>query len=220
MDLTRDLGTFTECLVLCHSLCRSDRPTPEVVKFFFLLVQEYELEDVKRALMHHASTSPYPPKPSDVLDFLKGNQEDRALTAWHKVKTAIRRFGHTNSVRFDDPAIHWCLDRMGGWEKLCSTMLESEEPFREKDFIALYRMGERNATWNNVPKSLKGYHERNNLSAGFEQWIPPAIDAATGKPIGDVPALGSGETALKEAVNFDGLVSRFRVIDGGKDDTK
>jgi hypothetical protein len=174
-----DYPEFVKCLGLCYELVGGQKPTPEAVKFFFGLVQEFELQDVKAALQHHAKNSPYAPKPSDIAECLRGTVDDRAMLAWNAVKTAMLRRCSSDSVRFDDPVIHWAIDRMGGWTALFNT-LEYERVALERSFVSLYKQGSRFATWANVPPYLPGTCEISMRANGFDSIRPP-IDAVTGK---------------------------------------
>lgn len=173
-----DYPEFVKCLGLCYELVSAQKPTPEAVKFFFALVQEFDLSDVKAALQSHAKNSPYAPKPSDIAECLRGTVDDRAMLAWNAVKTAMTRRCSSDSVRFDDPVIHWAIDRMGGWTALFAT-LEYERVAFERSFVSLYRQGARVATWGNVPPYLPGTCEMSMRANGFN--VFPPIDAVSGK---------------------------------------
>ncbi len=143
----------------------------------FAVLQEYPLEAVKAAIHRHLRESPFMPKPADVVRYVEGTADDRGAMAWGHVVRAIRQHGHYESVRFDDPAIHYAIDRMGGWRKLCG-MLEDELPFREKDFREHYRRGEQ-ATWRDVPSRFVGEIELHNTQQGWDGLFPATVEIAT-----------------------------------------
>lgn len=166
--------------------------SPLGLKTAFIVLQAHSIEDVKRAIHATLRESPYMPKPYDIIKYLEGTAEDRGALAWWHVLRAIRKYGHYESVTFDDPAIHYAIDRMGGWQKVCN-ILEEELPFREKDFIKLYARGERSADWDSVPKRFPGFHEINNSQRGWE--VPETMYIQTKK--GPQAKLKSGKVEVE-----------------------
>lgn len=143
--------------------------SPLGLRTAFSILKDYPLEAVKAAIQQHLRESPFMPKPADVVKYLEGTAEDRGSLAWWHVVRAIRQHGHYESVRFDDPVIHYAIDRMGGWQNVCN-ILEEELPFRERDFVKLYARGEKAADWDNVAKRFIGAIEANNVRQG---WAAP-----------------------------------------------
>ena len=147
------------------------------LKLFFDVLRPYSFEEVSNALYATLRQSPFMPKPSDVVRYIEGTAEDRGREAWHAVLQAMRKHGAYASVRFDDPAIHFAIERMGGWQKLC-LMPEDELPFRERDFIGHYKRGER-AGWDMVPKHFIGIIEQQNTQNGWMDAIPDTVEIST-----------------------------------------
>ena len=79
------------------------------------------------------------PKPAELLEFVNGDTGDRSLLAWEKVRKAIVSVGAYQSVRFDDPAIHSCIELMGGWPELCATRV-TELKWKQKEFETAYKV--------------------------------------------------------------------------------
>jgi hypothetical protein len=65
--------------------------------------------------------------------------ENQALEAWNLVYSNLNSY---NSPVFKDSSISEAIRKMGGWSNLC-LMLETEEPFKRKDFVELYSMMKR-----------------------------------------------------------------------------
>jgi hypothetical protein len=193
MDAKKDLNEFAQCLGLCFDLCKVEKPSAAATRFFFMLVQEFDLADVKAAMQHHAKNSPYAPKPCDVVEFLRGSVEDRAMLAWNTVKSAMRRRCSSDSVRFDDPAIHWVVMRMGGWPAMFDVG-EYEHVAQERSFRALYEQGERGAAWENVPPYLMGTCEISMRANRMLDSIRPPIDADAAA-LSTLKVLEGGKTA-------------------------
>lgn len=162
-----DYAEFVAIMGAAAEMLNQPKLTPLGLEMAFVVLQDHSIEDVKRAIYATLRESPCIPTPSDIIRHLEGTAEDRGSLAWWHVVRAIRKYGHYESVAFDDPAIHYAIDRMGGWQKVCN-ILEEELPFREREFIKLYARGERCADWDSVPKRFLGFHEINNIQGGWE----------------------------------------------------
>ncbi len=100
----------------------------------------FEWEDVENALqahIHNPDTRQFFPKPLDIVRFIEGSGETKALRAWTIVQKAICRVGVYQSLAFDDALIHAVIEDMGGWVHLCSMTLE-DAPFRALEFQKRY----------------------------------------------------------------------------------
>ncbi len=53
--------------------------------------------------MQNAEAGQFPPKPADLIRFLDGTGESRAMGAWSLVERTLRRIGPYQSLVFDDP---------------------------------------------------------------------------------------------------------------------
>jgi len=170
----KDFKKFMALLALVADTYSQPRLSEDAVKLYFKVLSDYSLDEVSQAIMEHIKQSPYMPKPADVIRILDGTVEDRASEAWYHVLKAIQQYGHYESVQFDNPAIHYAIERMGGWQKLCQ-LTEEELPFRERDFIKHYIRGERMATWDKVPLRFMGKHEQDNVFNGWDDMIPDTV---------------------------------------------
>ena len=86
--------------------------------------QGFDLEQVSKALSAHAMDAErgvFAPKVADIVRVLSGTHTDRAQLAWGKVLEAMGAVGAYTDVIFDDPAIHACVEDLGGWPKVCRT---------------------------------------------------------------------------------------------------
>lgn len=195
----RDKAEFAACLKVAADLYGRPPLSGEALKMFFLLLQKFSLAQVKAALQGHMASSPYMPKPCDVIQRIEGRPEDRAAAAWALVLKAVSRFGHDTSVRFPSPAIHYALGQMGGWARFCMRLVDAELPFRAKDFAQFFAMGERCATWDGasgtvkVPAYLAGSCELSNRTNGYA--LPVKVyDAETGEALeGQALPTGAGK---------------------------
>lgn len=170
----KDFKKFMALLALIADTYSQSRLSEDAVKLYFKVLSDYSLDEVSQAMMEHLKRSPYMPKPADIIRILEGTAEDRASEAWYCVLKAIQQYGYYESVQFDNPAIHYAIERMGGWQKLCQ-LTEEELPFRERDFIKHYVRGERMASWDKVPLRFMGKHEQDNVFNGWDDMIPDTV---------------------------------------------
>ena len=170
----KDFKKFMALLALVADTYSQPRLSEDAVKLYFKVLSDYSLDEVSQAIMEHIKQSPYMPKPADIIRIIEGTAEDRASEAWYHVLKAIQQYGHYESVQFDNPAIHYAIERMGGWQKLCQ-LTEEELPFRERDFIKHYIRGERMASWDKVPLRFMGKHEQDNVFNGWDDMIPDTV---------------------------------------------
>ena len=148
--------------------------TPLGLRTMFAVLQRYPIEAVEAAIQKHMEESPYMPKPCDIIKNIEGTAEERALMAWRHVLRAITKYGRYQSIKFDDPVIHYAIDYMGGWHRICQ-IFEEELPFREKDFVKHYIHGERIANWSNVPEYFVGEHEIRNTRSDHSEAAPKFV---------------------------------------------
>jgi hypothetical protein len=96
-------------------------------QLFWNACQNFELEQVERALNAHAMDAEkgvYAPKVADIVRVLAGTVTDRAALAWGKTLEALSSVGAYSDVVFDDPAIHAAIEDCGGWVKMCRSQSE------------------------------------------------------------------------------------------------
>lgn len=159
-----------------------------LVTVMFEELAQYDLEDIRSAVGAHVRSEKFFPALADIVQRIEGRPEDRAAAAWALVLRAISRFGHDTSVRFPSPAIHYALNQMGGWAKLCMRLTDAELPFRARDFAQFFAMGERCASWDGangtvkVPAYLAGTCGLSNRANGYA--LPAKVyDAETGEAL-------------------------------------
>lgn len=87
--------------------------------------------------------------------------EDEALVAWDMARKNLDAY---SSPVFKDTCIAEAIRKMGGWKKLCS-MLETEEPFRKKEFIDLYVIVKR--AGHTYPPMLRGKYKDDFKFIGY-----------------------------------------------------
>jgi hypothetical protein len=154
--------------------------TKGVIDLYWNALQTYDLVAVRQAFDRHVKSpdaGQFMPKPADLIRMLGGTTLDAASAAWAKVERAVRRVGGHESVVFDDPLIHRAVDDMGGWPKLCET-LEADLPFRQRDFVNLYRGWAMRREVPAYPGHLIGRFEAQNRLEGYKAPEPVLIGNA------------------------------------------
>lgn len=174
MQTTNDILKFTEMMGVVGELY-GKTISPQLTDIYWRVLKQYELQDVRQAFLAHM-TNPdcgqYFPKPADIVRFIDGSGETKALQAWAKVEKAIIQVGRYQSIAFDDPLIHAVIEDMGGWGKLCS-MNNDQMPFCANEFQKRY-MGFVSKKPNRHPKYLYGLTECENTKNGFDI-VPPLL---------------------------------------------
>lgn len=174
----RDISKFTTMMAGIGELYGKDI-SAQLTDIYWRALKHYELQDVQRAFQVHVNNpdkGQFFPKPADVVRFIEGSGETKALQAWAKVEKAMIQVGRYQSVVFDDPLIHAVIEDMGGWIKLCAIKNEGL-PFYANEFQKRY-MGFVLKKPNLYPKYLCGASEQENAKNGFESAAPLLIGDA------------------------------------------
>ena len=170
-----DLAAFTDLLTMVSALYRTPL-SRKSLELYWDILRRFEWQEVKMAFQIHLTdpdSGQYFPKPADVVRHLRGNSETQALRAWSKIEEAIRSVGCYASVVFDDSIIHVVIDDMGGWIRLCQTLLK-DLPFRANEFKKHYA-GYINHPPRNYPKQLLGLEAQQNGMHGYTTKPPLLI---------------------------------------------
>ena len=121
----------------------------------FEALSEYPFEAVAKAIGEHCKTQRFFPMLADIRDIIDGTLKEQAAEAWGVVLEARKRYRAWRGVRFPNPAFHYAIRLMGGWEELCRVD-EDQLYWRGKDFKELYITGVRKARWEYEPAYFKG----------------------------------------------------------------
>lgn len=184
----------------------------EAVAMMFEVLKDYDIADVARAVHRLMRSSPYCIKPSDVVREIDGTASDRSAEAWQLFKRALYDHGSFDSVAFPDPAYHWAILKMGGWEVTAREFEQYDDRelnFREKDFRQLYERGMAVASFEDVPgrqrvpRYLWGECERNNRECGYSLEFTPIYAVAEGRkiPRSEIESLTSGARATARPIS-------------------
>lgn len=193
---SKDLGKFSILMAGIGELYGKNISS-QLIDIYWQVLNQYELIDIQKAFQSHVQNpdcGQFFPKPADIVRFIEGSGETKALLAWAKVERAVIQIGSYQSVVFDDPLIHAVIENMGGWVKLCS-MKNEQMPFYANEFQKRY-LGYVNKKPARHPKYLWGISECNNAKNGFE--INPPILIGDVSKAKEVLESGGGVPLLTE----------------------
>ena len=122
-------------------------------------LSKYPLELIEKVADRLSDDCALMPSWSEFVKAIEGDPSEKSLRAWTSAFQAMRDIGTWESVRFDDPAIHHAISRMGGWTEF-GTWEEKDRPFRERQFRELYNAYR--SEIDEVPDYLPGAMEISN----------------------------------------------------------
>ncbi len=111
-----------------------------VVNIWWHVAQQHGVNETCKALFDFlmSDRGKYLPKPADVIEFLGGSTEDKALIGWSKLTNTLRKYGTHRSICFDDPIITQVVKDMDGWIRL-GQATDKDLTFKQADFIRRYK---------------------------------------------------------------------------------
>ena len=148
--------------------------TEAVLDIYYDIFKDYSIEQLKNAFNRVIRNHQYNtlPKPADILEYLEGTRDDKALIAWLQAKEAVSKGGYYASIIFKDPIIAHVLNELGGWQQFCCAPI-AELPFIEKRFMEMYRVFAKREVKDNI--KLIGFMELHNGETGYQEKIPEPI---------------------------------------------
>lgn len=203
---TSDIQTFSALMAGVGELY-GKTISAALTNIYWRTLKCYDITDVQRAFnahIHNPDCGQFFPKPADIVRFIEGSGETRALFAWTIVEKAIHQVGIYQSVVFDDPLIHAVLEDMGGWVKLC-TVTNVQLPFYANEFQKRY-MSFVLKKPTRYPRYLCGISECENTKNGYA-CKPPLLlgDASKAEA---VMRTGNGTSLLQQqsSKSFSALI--------------
>ena len=140
---------------------------------YYEIFKDYSDDQFSRAVTQTIREHKYStlPKPAEILEYLEGTRDDKALIAWYQLMEAVKKGGYHASIEFADPLIPHIVNELGGWMWFCCTQKE-ELPFIQKRFEDLYRLFLKRQI-QPINQRLIGFYEAQNIQSGKE--ITPPI---------------------------------------------
>lgn len=176
---------------------------PIMIQHYWEALKSFSFKEVDRAFKCHAChpiKSDFMPRVGNLMRWLSGHPESRALQAWSKVCEAIHTEGCSDSVAFDDALIHATIHQMGGWAML-GQMTTKELPFRAQEFMKRYQYHIEEPPLR-YPKYLMGSTEQFNRSAGYFEISVKLL----GDPVKAENVIKNGGHSFLEARRVDGVL--------------
>jgi hypothetical protein len=148
--------------------------TPFMLDMYYKILNGYDYNQIDRAVEQVVRNNKYNtfPKPADILEYLEGTKDDKALVAWLQLMEAVEKGGYYQTIEFKDPIISHCVIEIGGWMAFCSSQKE-ELPFIQKRFMDYYRLFLKRGV--DKPVRLIGFMELKNIETGHDKAIQPAV---------------------------------------------
>jgi hypothetical protein len=143
--------------------------SPTLADIYWNGLQQYDFVEVSSAINAHvrnADTGQFMPKIADVERYLHGNTSTRAMQAWMRVSRAAQMVGTYESVAFDDPLIHACIEDMGGWPAI-GMIQDDDLPFKIKEFERRYMAYLQVPPMRQPPQRLIGIFDATNATLGY-----------------------------------------------------
>ncbi len=135
------------------------------INLYFEALKDLSVEQFIQACNYHTQTARFFPKPSEIREAIAGDKQTKAIGAFTQLIQAVREYGAYKSVEFEDRLIMACVQRLGGWIKLCDSTTD-EWKWIEKDFYKLYQAMEGRET--EGPAKLVGITEQGNANKGLK----------------------------------------------------
>lgn len=158
----------------------------------FKLLSNYSLDQVTAAIYQFllSSEAKYGKVPSaaQIIEQIQGSDAERAHYAWRYFLAAMTKRGYYDSVRFPEPAYHYAIQLLGGWQRICEEygdLTDKELEFRRGAFVSLYLKGVRESSFEPIPGKvqvrpyLAGFYETSNMSSGYGEFLPPIYEIET-----------------------------------------
>ena len=143
-----------------------------VAASYFAELGQYTLETVTAAVRRHCRSEKFFPALADVVKGIEGDMTERAAMAWAELDAAALKFGGDRSVRFSDPATHYAVQKMRGWESL-GWRVKDGDTWLKKDFETYFLAGvKRGVTWADVPPVLEGTFTGRIYDAALQTSFP------------------------------------------------
>ena len=124
-------------------------------KILFANLLEYPLNVIASALNAHCRAEKFFPMLADIITQIEGTPEERAALAWSLVMKAKRKYRLRKAIKFPSPAIHFAIEKMGGWEKVYWSVDDSNENFKAAEFQRFFKIGEKISSWNGENGKVK-----------------------------------------------------------------
>ncbi len=105
--------------------------------------------------------------------------KSRAVVAFDALGAAVTQHGAYKSVRFDDPILNTTVQSLGGWVRICATLIDEWDSHFRHRFMEAYQ-GNLEAKRGTMYAGL-GIAAVENTGAGYETNLPILVSVAVPK---------------------------------------
>ena len=195
MNKNERSATIGAVTMLCEAFGKT--ATEATFKAYEIGLEGLSVEEINLAASRALATCRFMPPPVELREMLAGNVQDRAAKAWVAFERAVRRYGYTRSVCFDDPCVNATVRGLGGWVAVCDLPAKEFDAFLPKRFQELYGSLSRAGFAEDQGEPLMGWFDQQNGSNGYG--AGELVLVATGIPPQARQKLGIGMAARKAA---------------------
>lgn len=112
--------------------------TAGMLQHYWAALRDLDLTDVQRAILACGRECRFLPTAAEIRQRCGAGADAIAEKAWETVVKAIQEYGYTYSVRFQDPVVTRCLERLGGWETVTGQESAELHKWTHKAFLEAY----------------------------------------------------------------------------------
>jgi len=139
--------------IFAGAAASGEKLTAERVRAIYKLVYKYPLPALLAAIENHYTTSEFPIKPANIINFIQSRIENKDIQIsgiFRKVVKKIQANSY-DDINFNCPKIHYAISIIGGMSRICNCLVD-ELIWLEKEFVKAYREAEaRGISWENAP---------------------------------------------------------------------
>lgn len=128
-------------------------------------LSDLSIDQIEKAASRLIAEAVFFPKPVEIRNLIKLSSDDRAEMAWRTFAKLVGNEGEYPSLYFDDLAISFAINHMGGWLAACDELRKcSPEMYRaaEYKFKTSYRLALQAEQAG--PRHFAGFYEATNRS--------------------------------------------------------
>lgn len=133
-----------------------------LMTIYYRALQELTDEQFTYAVNKLVQSSKFMPKPAEILEVARGNNEAKIESAWQMLVKAINVIGMYEDVQFEDEYLAGAVHLLGGWLALCE-MTEEDFKYAHVTFRKVYGQARRMEPFRgivSIENEQKGYGHR------------------------------------------------------------
>lgn len=129
-------------------------------RIMFEALRDLTLAQAIQGMNTHVQRNRFvPPNAASVKEAIQGLAEDNAILAYDTLLDAHKRVNSGESVKFDDPCIHFALKQCRGWTGFCHMDEAESRNIFIRSYVAAFR---NNVGWGQVDAYMPGEREINH----------------------------------------------------------